>query len=85
MKENETATYVSPFTGVEYLIHATPQWRMAGGITEGCELYRVDYIQYDIILNGKKVQFAFTEADIENAVRHYEFPGWDRVWSSRFD
>jgi hypothetical protein len=31
------------------------------------------------------VQFAFDEATIANAVRHYEQPRFDGMYSSRFD
>lgn len=52
---------------------------------EGCPLYRREYVQYNITLNGQRVQFCFDESDVDNALRHYEEPGWDGVWGSRFD
>jgi hypothetical protein len=58
---------------------------MAGGILEGCEMYEKEYVQYDITLDGKMVQFAFEIGDIDTQLRCYEEPGWDGVYSSRFD
>ena len=81
-------TYVSPQTGTEYLIVAKPQWRMAGGILEGCPMYRKEYTQYNVVLNGNPVQFCFREEDIPETVRHYENPLTEAqlsVMHSRFD
>ena len=45
----------------------------------------MEYTQYDIVLSGNPVQFCFDEADVPNAVRHFEEPGWDRVTTSPRD
>ena len=76
-------TYTSPQTGTQYDVVPKPMWRMAGGFMENCPMYRVDYTQYDIILNGKLVQFCFEEKDIADTVNRYENPGPDL--GSRFD
>jgi hypothetical protein len=76
-------TFVSPRTGVEYLVVAKPQSRMAGGFLEGCPMYLKEYTQYDIVLNGNPVQFCFDEADIASTVEHFENPGADL--GSRYD
>ncbi len=67
-------TYTSPQTGTEYLVVSKPAWHMAGGILEGCPMYRVDRTQFDIVLNGNLVQFCFREEDIPEAVRRFENP-----------
>ena len=84
----ETITYVSPQTGTEYLIVPKKMWRMAGGIMENRPLYRVDYVQYDVVLNGNTVQFCFDEKDIPEAVSRFENPLTEeqaRVFHSRYD
>ena len=55
-------TYVSPKTGVEYLIV-----RKETG----------DYTRYQIVLNGNLVQFALTEEGVPASVAHFENPGPD--------
>lgn len=77
--------HISPRTGIEYDIVPTAEWRMAGGITEGCPLYRKDYVQYNIMLHGRQVQFCFNRDDVDKQLRYYEQPGWDGIWSSRYD
>lgn len=84
MKMIETTTYTSP-SGVTYEIKPQVRTRMAGGILENCEMYPVEYTEYEIFLNGQKVQFAFSEEGIADSVKHYEQPGWDGVWTSRYD
>jgi hypothetical protein len=81
-------TFTSPQTGTEYLVVAKPSWRMAGGVLEGCPMYRVDYTQFDIVLHGNLVQFCFDEADIPDAVSRFENPLTDEQYAtmhSRFD
>jgi hypothetical protein len=81
-------TYVSPQTGTEYLVVAKPSWRMAGGFLEGCEMYRQDYTEYQIVLNGNLVQFCFREEDVPETVRTFENPLTDAEYDilhSRFD
>lgn len=81
-------TYVSPQTGTEYIIAPKAQWRMAGGIMENCPMYRKDYIQYDVVLNGNMVQFCFDEKDIPAAVHHFENPLTEEQYNtlhSRYD
>lgn len=75
-------TYTSP-SGTSYQVVAKPMWRMAGGFMENCPMYRVDYTQYDIMLDGKMVQFCFDEKDIPSIVARFENPGPDL--GSRFD
>lgn len=75
-------TYTSP-SGTSYQVVAKPMWRMAGGFMENCPMYRVDYTQYDIMLDGKMVQFCFDEKDIASTVARLENPGSDL--GSRFD
>lgn len=77
--------HVSPRTGVEYDVVPELQWRMAGGFMEGCPMYRKEYVQYNIELDGKRVQFCFDTADVDTQVHHYEQPGWDGVVGSRYD
>ncbi len=88
MEKTTTTTYTSPKTGTEYLVVAKPVWRMAGGVLEGCPMYRVDYTQYDIVLNGNLVQFCFAEKDIPDAVSTFENPLTEEAYNilhSRFD
>jgi hypothetical protein len=75
-------TYTSPQTGTEYLIVHKPTWHMAGGILEGCPMYRVDYTQYDVVLNGNPVQFCFREEDIPEAVSRFENPFTDEQYNT---
>jgi hypothetical protein len=43
------------------------------------------WFRYEIYDNDKCVQFALNEEQISSSVKHYEFPGWDGIYSSRFD
>jgi hypothetical protein len=81
----ENFTHVSPRTGVTYTVVPQLQRRMAGGILEGCEMYEKEYVQYDITLDGKRVQFAFELDKIDEQLRCYEEPGWHGVYSSGWD
>lgn len=96
MENNTTATnmdlapftYVSPQTGTEYIIAPKAQWRMAGGIMENCPMYRTDYIQYDVVLNGNMVQFCFDKDRIPEVVFGLENPLTEEQYNtlhSRFD
>lgn len=81
-------TYVSPQTGTEYTIVPRAEWRMVGGFMENCPMYRWDYIQYDIVLNGRMVQFCFDEKDLPSKVHDYENPLTEAQYAalhSRFD
>jgi hypothetical protein len=81
-------TFVSPQTGTEYLVVPKAQWRMAGGIMENCPMYRKDYVQYDIVLNGNLVQFCFNAEDVPSKVHDYENPLTEAQYAvlhSRFD
>ena len=69
--------FTSPRTGTEYLVVTETCTRMAGGVLEGCDMYRTEYTQYNIVLNGRPVQFCFSEGDIPNAVAAFENPGPD--------
>ena len=56
---------------------------MAGGILEGCEMYWRDYTEFQIMREGQRVTFCFSEEEIPEAVRRVEYPHPDV--SSRFD
>ena len=75
-------TYTSP-SGNRYDILPQSYTRMAGGVLEGCEMYEVEYVEYGIYLDDRKVQFAFSEDTIADAVANYESLGVDL--GSRFD
>lgn len=80
-------TYVSPQTGTEYIIAPKAQSRMTKDSILS-PLYRKDYIQYDVVLNGNMVQFCFEETDIAETVRHFENPLTEaqyNVLHSRYD
>ena len=84
MEKTETPfAFTSPRTGTQYLVVPSPRWRMAGGILENCPMYRVDYTQYDLVLDGQTVQFCFEKDRIAEAVERFENPGPDI--SSRYD
>ena len=85
MEKLTATTYTSPLTGVTYLVVPKTQTRMAGDWYKGEPLHPVEYTQYDIVLSGNPVQFCFDEADVPNAVHHFEEPGWDRVTTSPRD
>jgi hypothetical protein len=57
-----TSLYVSPTSGFTYEIVSTD---------------RYGWFRYEILRDGKMVQFALTEDQIANQVKHYEQPGWD--------
>ena len=40
-------------------------------------MYEVEYVEYGIYLGDRKVQFAFSEDTIADAVANYENPGSD--------
>jgi hypothetical protein len=63
-------TFTSPDTNKTYQIIPTDEY---------------GWFRYEIFDNGKKVQFALTEEQISSSVKHYELPGWDGIYSSRFD
>lgn len=84
----ESSTYSSFQTGVEYRVVPEVHQRMRGGILEGCEMYWADVTQYNIMLNGERVNHCFEEGDIPLAIYHYENPLTDaqvKAISSRFD
>ena len=76
-------TFVSPRTGVEYLVVAKTETRMAGNWYKNEPLHEVENDVYEIVLNGNPVQFCFREEDIPSTVEHFENPGPDL--SSRYD
>jgi hypothetical protein len=80
---NDPTTYVSPLTNVTYTIVKSYSERGSWD-TEG-NYAPVTVKQYSIYDGDKMVQFAFDEATIANAVRHYEQPGFDGVHSSWID
>ncbi len=86
--ENDLTTFTSPQTGTVYEIQPETQWRMAGGFLEGCPMYREEYTQYNVLLNGKQVQFCFNLGSIPEAVSRYENPltkSQYEVLHSRYD
>jgi hypothetical protein len=72
----KTETYTSP-SGNRYEIQPQTHTRMAGGVLEGCEMYEVEYVEYEIYLDNRKVQFALSKDTIADAVANYENPGPD--------
>jgi len=72
-----------------YTIETTDHWRMAGGVLEGCPMYRKTYKHYSIFLNGELITFVHDENEIEQAIRHYEWaqanPAAAAKIGSRFD
>jgi hypothetical protein len=80
MKET---TYTSPFTGSTYTI--VKSYSERGAWDANGEYAPITVKQYSIYDGDKMVQFAFDEATIANAVRHYEQPGLDNIYASRFD
>lgn len=85
--EKETlpiTTFVSPRTGVEYLIVAKSKSRVDyHEFMNPATKYIREYTQYDVVLNGNPVQFCFREEDIPQTVERFENPGPDV--SSRYD
>jgi hypothetical protein len=75
--------YISPLTGKTYTILKSYSERGAWGANG--EYAPVTVKQYSIYDGNRMVQFAFDEATIANAVRHYEQPRFDGIYSSRFD
>ena len=71
-------TYVSPLTGTEYQVVPTTETRMVGNWYKGEPLRPETITYYEIVLNGRMVQFAFTEESVGDAVAHYE--GKDDGW-----
>ena len=69
-------TYTSP-SGNRYEVAPSTLTRMAGGLTEGCELHSVEYTQWDIFHNGAWVQYCFDENAIGETVGRYETLGVD--------
>ena len=70
-------TFVSPRTGVEYLI--VPKHGRRAYYLDGKQLWR-DEVTYQVVLNGNPVQFALSEGGIASAVAHFE--GVDDGWTS---
>ena len=69
-----------------YTIETKVNKRMAGGILEGCEMYEIEYLQYNILRDGRLVGFVFDENDIETAIDTMErFPNQNEAMRSRFD
>jgi hypothetical protein len=84
MNTRETmSTYTSPLTGATYGI--VKSYSERGAWDANGEYAPITVKQYSIYDGDKMVQFAFDEATIANAVRHYEQPRFDGMYSSRFD
>jgi len=69
-----TTTFVSPQTGVEYLIVPETDRR---AYFENGQRFWSDSTVYRIVLNGNPVQFALSEAGVADSVEHFENPGFD--------
>jgi hypothetical protein len=50
---------------------------------DGSTAYQKEYVQYNIYLNDRRIQFCFNRNDVADAVARYEQPGADL--GSRFD
>ena len=75
MKMNEVTlmtpgSYTSPHTGLTYEVIPTDTY---------------GWSRYEILRDGRMVQFALTEAQVADQVRHLEQPGWDGWVSSARD
>jgi hypothetical protein len=84
----KSTTYTSPQTGTEYQIVVNVQRRMVGGVLEGCPMYWQTEKQYNILLNGVRVNHCFRESEIADAVHNYENPLTEAqrmAISSKFD
>jgi len=84
----ESFAYISPETNVEYQVVANVQRRMRGGVLEGCPMYWQTEKQFNILLNGVRVNHCFRESEIPDAVSNYENPLTEAqrmAISSRFD
>jgi hypothetical protein len=75
--------YISPLTGATYSI--VKSYSERGAWDAKGDYAPITVKQYSIYEGDKMVQFAFDEVTIANAVRHYEQPGFDGIYSSRFD
>jgi hypothetical protein len=71
-------TYVSPLTGTEYQVVPTTETRMVGNWYKGEALRPETITYYEIVLNGRMVQFTYVEDGVAAAVAHYE--GKDDGW-----
>ena len=77
------SAYTSPITGTTYTVVKTYSER--GAWDANGDYAPVTVKQYSIYGGDKMVQFAFDEATIANAVRHYEQPNFEGVYASSFD
>ena len=69
-----------------YAIEIKTGKRMAGGVLEGCEMYEVEYTQYNILRDGNLVGFVFDADDINTAIETMEkYPDAANTIHSRFD
>lgn len=75
--------YTSPDTNKVYTIIESQSER--GSWDDDGNYAPIAVTQYSIYDDTKMVQFAFDVNDIQNAVKHYEFPGYDGWTTSRFD
>lgn len=78
MEKITSYTYTSPLTGNEYLVVPETLTRMGGDWYKGEPLRPVEYTQYNVLFNGRKVQFAFSEEGVSDSVAHFEgvTDGW---------
>ena len=79
--ETITSTYLSPKTGTQYLV--VPKHGRRAYYQDGQQLWK-DETTYQVILDGKPVQFALTVEGIPSAVAHFEGED-DGIWSSPRD
>jgi hypothetical protein len=84
MNTRETmSAYTSPITGTTYTV--VKSYSERGAWDANGDYAPITVKQYSIYDGDKMVQFAFDEATIANAVRHYEQPCWDGIQGSSFD
>ena len=79
----EKTNYTSP-SGVTYEVKPRTQTRTEYRVfMDGSTAYQKEYVQYNIYLNDRCVQFCFNRNDVADTVARYENPGADL--GSRFD
>ena len=79
MKNDFPSTYTSPLTGNVYDVVPVQRSRVAyGEFMNPATKYIHEYTEYQIVLNGSKVQFCFDLKDIPAQVANYEgvSDGW---------
>jgi len=79
----EKTFYTSP-SGTTYAVKPEVQTRTEYRVfMDGSTAYQKEYVQYNIYLNDRRIQFCFNRNDVADTVARYEQPGADL--GSRFD